>query len=214
MILCTGFVAIFFRPLIDLWLGSRLRSDESLISIMSYDEALDLVWFILMLLLIGGILLEIAQVGTQFLFGMGHVKRYAGIMYAAAVTKFVLSISIVIAVLQVAAGGKPAVETVLLFPASTLLVQVVFFGFIFPRRLVRLTGIRASTYLWSAFGRPILTAVIPLLIASLMVWQIDAWTWPLLIVMVAIVGAVSAPCVLGILIHRDERVRVLGMLRR
>jgi hypothetical protein len=214
MILCTGFVAIFFRPLIDLWLGSQLRTDESLISIMSYNEALDIVWSILILLLIGGILLEIAQVGTQFLFGMGHVKRYAGIMYAAAVTKFVFSISIVIVVLQVAAGGKPAVETVLLFPASTLLVQVVFFGFVFPRRLVHLTGIRGSTYLWNALGRPTLTSVIPLLTGGLMVWLIEDWTWPLLIVMVAIVGAVSAPCVLGILIHRDERMRILGMLRR
>jgi hypothetical protein len=214
MILCTGFVAIFFRPLIDLWLGSRLRSDESLISIMSYNEVLDLVWSILVLLLIGGVLLEVSQVGSRFLFGMGHVKRYAGIMYAAAVTKFVFSISIAIVVLQMAAGGKPAVEWVLLFPASTLLVQLVFFGVVFPRRLVQLTGIHGSTYLWSALVRPTLASVIPLLTGVLMIWQIEVWTWPLLIVMVAIVGAVSAPCVLGILIHRDERMRILGMLRR
>ena len=214
MILCTGCVAIFFRPLIDLWLGSRLRSDESLISLMTYDEALNIVWSILVLLLIGGILLEIAQVGSHFLFGMGHVKRYAGIMYAAAVAKFVFSISIVIAVLQVAAGGELAAETVLLFPASTLLVQVVFFGFVFPRRLVHITGIRGSTYLWSALGRPTLASVIPLLLGGLMIWQIEDWTWPVLIVMVAIVGAVSALCMLGILIKRDERARILGMLRR
>jgi hypothetical protein len=213
MILCTGMVAIFFRPLIDLWLGAQLRSDEALTSLMSYDEALSLVWSIVVLLLIGGIFLEIAQVGSQFLFGMGHVKRYAGIMYAAAATKLVLSISIVFMVLQMAAGKAPAPESVLLFPAATLLVQLVFFGFVFPRRLLNLTQIRVSTYAWCALGRPALAAAPPILSALLIVWLIKDWSWPLLIAMVAVVGLISIPCVLGILIKRDERVRFLEMIR-
>ncbi len=214
MILSTGIVAIFFGPLIDLWLGSRLRNDEALLAVMPYQEALDLAWGMLALLLVGGILLEVAGAGARFLFGMGHVKRYAGIMYAAGGVKFLLSISIMIGVFVYFGDKTPESRAVLLFPAATLLVQLVFFGVVFPRRLVQLTGVGGGTYLWQAFGRPAAAAAIPLAVAGFMVLYIQTWTWPLLVAMLCVVGAVAAPCCLGILMQRDERRRILGMIRR
>ncbi len=214
MMLSTGIVAIFFGPLVDLWLGGRLRKDEALLAVMPYEEALDLAWGMLALLLGGGILLEVARAGSRFLFGMGHVKRYAGIMYAAGLTKLLLSISIVIGIF--AWIGDEALEprTVLLFPAATLLVQSIYFGVVFPRRLVSLTGVSGRTYFGQAFARPAAAALLPLAVAGAMVLVVDTWTWPLLLVMLGIVGAVSVPCSLGILMQREERRRILAMIRR
>lgn len=214
MMLSTGIVAVFFGPLVDLWLGGRLRKDEALLAVMPYQEAIDLAWGMLALLLGGGILLEVAGAGSRFLFGMGHIKRYAGIMYAAGLTKFLLSMSILVGIFAWLGDAEPDPHVVLLFPAATLLVQLIYFGLVFPKRLIHLTGVPGRTYLWQSFGRPAAAAVLPLAIGGAMVLLIDAWTWPLLVVMLGVVGSVSAACFLGILMQPDERRRILSLIRR
>ncbi len=214
MLLCTATVAIFFDPLIDLWLGDRLRNDAGLAAVMPWKEAVDLAWAMLSLLLVGGIFLEVSTAGTRFLFGMGLVKRYAGIMYGAGATKLAAAIGIALWVTMSADGEAPPIESALLFPASTLAIQVVFSGILFPRRLVHVTGIRWGTYLHHAAVRPIAAAVAPTAVGLLFIGLITNWTWGWLILAGAVVGCVTGGSCLVILLTSLERQRVLGLLKR
>ncbi|MEE2907697.1 MAG: hypothetical protein VX527_07675 [Planctomycetota bacterium] len=214
MMLSTGIIVIFFQPLIDLWLGSRLRADPSLAEVMPYEEAVDLVWGILTLLLVGGIMLETATGASKFLYGMGLVKRYAGVMFGAGIAKFI--ISVIIAVIMVRAvtdiSAHPAAS--LLFPAVTLLCQVIFFGILMPHRVIKLTQISVGTWCWHALAKPLMASVIPLGVGVVLIVTIQEWNWPWLVSSILLIGLLCMPSSFFLLLEGSERQRVWNVIGR
>ena len=137
MVISAGVVALFFGPIVDVWLGSRLSKDKELLAIMSYEEAIDLSWIFVVMLLLGGVLMEVCIAGSRFLYGMGLIGKYSGVLFAAGLSKLALAVGATILLLSPwelqFMPDKGSVEAVLLFPATTLLCQLVFFGVLFPR---------------------------------------------------------------------------------
>lgn len=214
MLLSTGVVVLFFRPLINLWLGSRLKADESLLQIMPYEEAIDLVWGMVSMLLIGGVLLETSIAASNFLYGMGLIKKYVGLLFAAGMLKLALSVSAALimffAITDI--GGHP--DAALVFSAITLLCQLIFFGILMPRRIVKLTEIKTSTWWRHVLLKPLMTAAIPMLVGVGLLATVSEWTWWWLIFSIGFVGVLCVPSSLFLLLERDERARFFAIALR
>ena len=214
MLLSTGIIVIFFKPLIDLWLGSRLRQDESLLDIMSYQEAVDLVWGMLSMLLIGGILLESVTAASKFLYGMGLVKKYVGVLFAAGLLKFGLSVSAALIMLYAVTDIGQYPNASLAFSAMTLFCQLVFFGILMPRRIVKLAEISMSTWWWHVLARPFMAAIVPMSAGVILMMSVPTWTWPWLILSILLVGMLCLPSSFLLLLEHEERQRVLKLGNR
>tara|TARA_B100001059_G_scaffold9126_1_gene7503 strand:- start:3623 stop:5236 length:1614 start_codon:yes stop_codon:yes gene_type:complete len=214
MLLSTTLIVIFFRPLIDLWLGSRLKHDASLLEIMPYEEAVDLVWGMLSMLLIGGIFLESVTAASKFLYGMGLVKKYFGILFAAGILKFILSVSAALIMLYAVAGITEDPNVSLVFSGITLLCQLIFFGVLMPRRIVKLVDISMLTWWWNILVRPLMAAFVPALVGVVLMASITEWTWEWLIGSVLLVGMLCMPSSFFLLLERDERQRILKLSNR
>lgn len=209
MIICSGVVAIFFGPIIDVWLGPVMSKDEELLKIMTYREAVDLAWVFVLLLLVGGVLMEVSIAGSRFLYGMGMIGRYSGLLFAAGVSKILLGVSLVVFLLspwEVAwLPDKRAAEVMLLFPVITLLTQIVFFGVLFPRRTLKLAEIPVWRYLKEVWCRPIGAALLPLGVGAVFILFIESWTILNLALTLVGVGLLFLPMIGWVLLTRDER---------
>ncbi len=214
MLLSTGIIVIFFRPMIDLWLGSRLKQDESLLEIMSYQEAVDLVWGMLSMLLIGGILLESVAAASKFLYGMGLVKKYAGVLLGAGVLKFILSVAAAMIMLYAVTDIAEYPNASLAFSGITLFCQLIFFGILMPRRIVKLAEINMSTWWWHVLARPVMAAIVPMMAGVALIVFVGTWTWVWLIVSILIVGILCIPSSFFLLLEREERQRFLNLSSR
>lgn len=214
MLLSTGIIVIFFRPMIDLWLGSRLRQDESLLEIMSYQEAVDLVWGMLSMLLIGGILLESVTAASKFLYGMGLVKKYVGVLFGAGLLKFALSVSAALIMLYAVTDIGQHPNASLSFSAITLFCQLIFFGVLMPRRIVKLAEISMSTWWWHVLVRPLIAAIAPMLVGVILMMSVSTWTWTWLIGSILLVGMLCVPSTFLLLLEREERQRFLKLGNR
>ena len=126
---------------------------------MSYQEAVDLVWGMLSMLLIGGILLESVTAASKFLYGMGLVKKYVGVLFGAGLLKFALSVSAALIMLYAVTDIGQHPNASLSFSAITLFCQLIFFGVLMPRRIVKLAEISMSTWWWHVLVRPLIAAI-------------------------------------------------------
>ncbi|MDG2424761.1 MAG: hypothetical protein P8M22_12385 [Phycisphaerales bacterium] len=214
MMLSTGIIIIFFRPLIDLWLGSRLRMDETLLSVLSYESAIDLIWGILAMLLVGGIMLETATAASKFLYGMGLVKRYAGVLFTSGITKFVVSVLVVVLIINFIPDLETRPDVPLIFPGITLICQIIFFGIVMPHRVTRLTGISVATWCWHAIIKPLMSAVIPLGVGVILILTIQEWNWAWLVSSILLVGLLCMPSSFFLLFEADERKRIWHVIGR
>ncbi|MAT80443.1 MAG: hypothetical protein CMJ29_02205 [Phycisphaerae bacterium] len=214
MMLPTGIILIFFHPLINLWLGSRLKQDDTLLEVMSYEQAIDLIWGILGMILIGGIMLETAAAASKFLYGMGFIKRYAWVLFMAGSTKFLLSVGLVVYVLYVMPDLMSDPIVPYLFPAITLLCQLIFFGLIMPQRVTSLTDVTAWKWVWHTTVKPLISVVIPLGAGVVMLLSIREWSWPLLIISVMVVGLLAMPSSFFLLFEAEERKSIWKLIGR
>ena len=109
---------------------------------------------------------------------------------------------------------KTSLEATLLFPASTLLCQVFFFGFFFPRRLIRLANIPLGQYLTQVWLRPLASVVPSLAVGAIFILFIESWTiWHLFLTFIG-VGLSFIPMVGFILLTPPERKQIIGILQR
>jgi hypothetical protein len=216
MLICSGMVAIFFGPIVDVWLGAAMSKDEALLKIMTYEEAIDLAWIFVLILLVGGVLMEVCIAGSRFLYGMGLIGKYSGILFAAGVSKILLAVSVTVLLLspwELSFLGKGGFEATLLFPASTLVCQLFFFGFLFPRRLLKLARIPVGRYLAQVWLRPLGAVLPPLAGGAIFVLFIESWTlWHLGVTFIA-VGLAFIPMVAFVLLTSEERLQVFHILK-
>ena len=214
MFLSTMVIIVFFEPLIDLWLGGRLESDEELNAIMPFREAVEISWLMLVILVGGGILLEAGTAASKFLFGMGLVRRYAGILVTAGCLKLAISISIVILLKADDSPGSVDYWNSIWLPVGTLFVQVIFFGIVLPLRIVKLTSVTWSLLATNAILRPLLTIAIPSVVALLFLHFLEPLNWYTLIGSLFATGVVSLPSIFFFLLKRSERERVVSKLKK
>ena len=214
MMLPTGIILIFFHPLINLWLGSRLKQDDKLLELMSYQQAIDLIWGILGMILIGGIMLETAAAASKFLYGMGFIKRYAWVLFLAGSTKFLLSVGLVVYVTYLVPSLKADPIVPYLFPAITLLCQLIFFGVIMPQRVMSLTDVTAGKWFWHTTLKPLTSVVIPLGAGLVMILSIREWSWPLLLMSIMLVGLLAMPSTFFLLFEAEERKSIWKLIGR
>ncbi len=180
-LICAIFVGVFAGPFIDVWLGSRLRNDETLLSVMTYPDAVALATTFILILLPGVVLAETHTAATQNLYGMGHIKKYSPAIIAASIFKIVL------ATLWLLAGGGP-----LAIAFSTLIANIAVYGIYFPRLICRLAGLRLSDLVFGAYARPLVSAAVCVTVGLFMRSLFTEWDWPRLILSVAVTGAVYA----------------------
>ncbi|MBG79252.1 MAG: hypothetical protein MK089_06695 [Phycisphaerales bacterium] len=216
MLICSGMVAIFFGPIVDVWLGAAMSKDEELLKIMTYEQAIDLAWIFVLILLVGGVLMEVCIAGSRFLYGMGLIGKYSGILFAAGISKILLAVSVTVLLLspwELSFLGKGGFEATLLFPASTLLCQLFFFGFLFPRRLIKLANVPVGRYLTQVWLRPLAAVLPPLAAGAVFVLFIESWTlWHLGLTFVA-VGLAFIPMVAFVLLTSEERHQFFNVLK-
>ena len=151
---------------------------------------------------------------SKFLYGMGLVKKYFGILFAAGTLKFILSVSAALIMLYAATGITEDPNVSLVFSGITLLCQLIFFGVLMPRRIVKLVDISMSTWWWNILIRPLMAAVVPALVGIVLMASITEWTWEWLIGSVLLVGTLCIPSSFLLLLERDERQRILKLSNR
>ncbi|MCH2134158.1 MAG: hypothetical protein MK116_10450 [Phycisphaerales bacterium] len=218
MLISSGVVALFFGPIVDVWLGSRLSEDPELLAIMSYEEAIDLAWIFVLMLLVGGVLMEVSIAGSRYLYGMGLIGKYSGLLFAAALCKILIGVSLVVLLLSPwelsFLPDKGSAEATLLFPGVTLLCQLLFFGFLFPRRIIKLARIPFGQYLVQVWVRPLGAVSVPLIGGAVFIFFIESWTiWHLALTLIG-VGLLFIPMIGWVLLTRNERERLMGILFR
>ena len=204
---CALLIAVFTPPLIDVWLGDRLREDENLLNVMSYDEAIGLAWSFILILLPSVVLVETSTVATQNLYGMGHIRRYSPILIVGSIIK------IIAATLWLILGGGP-----LSVAWATLAVTVVIYGVLFPRLICRLSGVTARDLVFGVYARPLLATALIAAVAIFQASRFEEWTWTTLIFSVAVSCAAYAatfPLVVATPLERRSIFKVLsGASRR
>jgi len=176
---CAILVGAFTIPFIDLWLGKRLRGDESLLAVMSYQDAVGLVTAYILILLPGVVLAETHTAATQNLYGMGHIRKYSPVLIASA------GIKIVLATAWLLLGGDP-----LSLAWSTLIVNAGVYGVYFPWLICRLTTLTTGDLVLRAYARPLAAGAICAVAAVVMSQSVETWTW------VTLIGSVGATSVL------------------
>lgn len=203
---CAILIGVFTPPLLDVWLGDRLRNDESLLALMSYEDAVSVAWTFILILLPGVVLMETNTAATQNLYGMGHIRRYAPTLIWAAVIKIVLATSWLLL------GGGP-----LSLAYSSLIVNVGVYGVVFPWLICRLTALSARELIIGVYVRPLLAGALILGAADFMLSQFGEWNWPRLIVSIGVacvVYAVTFPLIVTTPFERRAIFRMLGGIGR
>ena len=191
---------------IDLWLGSRLRNDESLLSVMPYADAVALVSAYILILIPGIVLTETHTAATQNLYGMGHIRKYSPALIAAAVFKIAL------ATIWLALGGGP-----LSLAWSTLIANVGVYGLYFPWLICRLTSLTPADLVLHAYARPLAAGAICAAGAVLLFGAFETWTWMTLIGCVGATSVLYALCFPFIVASPPERramFKMAGGVRR
>ena len=167
----------------------------------------------LVVLVTGGILLEVGTAASKFLFGMGLVKRYSGILFGAGIIKAVLSFACM-GVLMNLGTGAAAPEWAIAFPITTLFVQLIAFGIVLPARIVQLTSITWRALMITALIRPV-AMVVPATVVSVgAVALLGTPDWILLGIEFLLTTSVGATTAIFVLLTPDERTRLIGKLTR
>ncbi len=172
-----------------------------------------LIWMMLILLVVGGVLLEIGTAASKFLFGMGLVRGYAWILVSAGLLKACISIGCLIP-LRMLISGEPAPDWATIFPMGTMFVQVLIFGIILPVRVQSLTAVPWSDLVSAGIGRPAAMVLPPTLYAISFACMIPVDTVLTLVAGILTTSAIGGVTVIFILLRPAERERVLGRIWR
>lgn len=203
-----GFVAIssvvivgLFRPIVDVWLGSRLQHDPALLAVMTYDQAVSFARSFVLLLLLGGFVMETVFAGTKVLYGMGLIRKYSLPIVVTGLLKIVASY------LVLRFTGQP-----LLLAWISLICEVLLFGLFIPRVIVRECEVSVGQLLFHAALRPLLAAA-PVAVSCLVVRQfVTTWGILELAIAFAVAGATGAASVGLILMQRAERASAINLI--
>lgn len=212
MLFSTMIVVVYFESLIELWLGSRIEVDRDLAAVLPFDQTVRLIWLMLVVLVAGGVLLEIGTAASKFLFGMGLVRRYAGILFGAGAAKAMLSLGC-LALLMSSDTAEPPPSWAIVFPITTMVVQFIAFGLVLPARIVQLTSVSWRDLGIAAMVRPI-TMVLPATLLSLLLTSLLRHpNWVTLGVELLATVAVGILMAMLVLLEPAERTRVLSRIR-
>ena len=199
--MCTAAVVLLCVPVVDVWLGKELRSDEDLIALMSYDRALLLVAGFTAVLLPSVWFSQAMLVSTKVLYGMGMIRRYSPWMIQAAAAKLVL------AWIGLQFFGAGAMWVVW----STVIAQVWCFGVMFPSLICRVFEMRRAELFAQVYGRPLLTIAAPTAGLFAMTRVVGEWDLRLLVLALVVGGVLYAPGFFFIGLDRNEQRRLLEL---
>jgi len=201
-VFCAILVGAFAAPLIDVWLGDRLRGDERLAEVMSYDAAITLAWTFILILLPGVVLTETHYAATQNLYGMGYIRRYSPAIITAAILK------ITVATVWLLMGGGA-----LVLAWSTLLANIAVYGIYFPRLITQLTGLTYRDLLLGVYARPLASGAVCAGVAATLAIELTDWNWTKLILSVGACCLVYAATFPLIVASPNERRSLVKMAR-
>lgn len=212
MLFSTMIIVVYFESLIQLWLGSRIEVDRDLAAVMPFDAAVRLIWTMLVVLVAGGVLLEIGTAASKFLFGMGLVRKYAWILFGTGLVKAGLSFACFGYLMNLGPDTPPPTWAVV-FPITTMIVQVIAFGIVLPARIVQLTSITWRDLGVAAALRPVAMVAPATLIALLFTAMIDQPGWIILLLQISATVGVGAATAVLVLLEPKERSRILKRIR-
>jgi O-antigen/teichoic acid export membrane protein len=194
---CAVCTAVFTLPLLQVWLGDRIRRDEDLLRVMTYEEAANYLQLLAIVLMSAMALSQPSIAASRVLYGMGLIRAYSPAMLCGA------GIKLVLAMVLLAAGAPPISVAV-----ASLAAQLGLYGWFFPRLIAREVESRRATVYWEGYGRAVLAALPALVVALTLRLSLNEWDWRTLVVAFGATGAVWAPCFLLIGLTRAERSRI------
>jgi len=192
--------AVCAEPLVNLWLGERLTQDESLLELMTGQEALALIGAFVLIITPSTVIAETHTAAAHIFYGMGLIRTYSIPMIVAAIGKIGLATGLL------AATGSP-----LGVVWATLVAQAVLYVAVFGWIIVARCGVPLSRLAFEVYGRGMLAAL-PCAAAGW--WYVDRLsplTIPTLIGAVVVMGAVHGVCFVTLCLSREERGRLLKL---
>lgn len=199
---CAVGASVFTLPILDVWLGERLRADEDLLRLMPYEEAARYLQLLAIVLMSTMVLSQPSIAASRVLYGMGLIRAYSPAMLAASGAKLVLALAAL-------AAGAPPISVAL----ASFAAQAWLYGWFFPRLIARECDAPLREVLWNGYGRAICAALPALAVALALRFGVDRWDWTTLLVSFALTGLAWLGAFYTIALRSSERSRLRELSR-
>ncbi len=204
---CAAGMIAFAGPIMQVWLGKQLESDDKLLGVMTYHEAIRFAWLYIAVMLPGFVLSETHLASSVILYGMGRVREYAPPLIVGSILRVITAVGLM------AAGFAP-----IALAWCSLAFFIAIFGLFFPWLIARTAEEPLSRLAWRVYLRPALS-FIPVVLLGL--WAAEAlgpWTGlrhaPKLALVCISIGAVYAPFAYILCLEPDERSQVRTIITK
>ncbi len=204
---CAVGMIAFAGPIMQVWLGRQLESDEKLLGVMTYHEAIRFAWVYIAVMLPGFVLSETHLASSVILYGMGRVREYAPPLIVGSVLRVVTAVGLM------AAGFAP-----IALAWCSLAFFIVLFGLFFPWLIARTAEEPIARLAWRVYLRPALSFVPVLLLGLWAANTLGPWTGlrhaPKLALVCGSIGVVYAPFAYALCLEPDERAHVRAIISK
>ncbi len=204
---CAAGMIAFAGPIMEVWLGKQLQSDEKLLGVMTYQQAIQFAWVYIAVMLPGFVLSETHLASSVILYGMGRVREYAPPLIVGSILRVIVAVSLM------AAGFAP-----IALAWCSLAFFIALFGLFFPWLIARVTEEPLSRLAWRVYLRPAIS-FIPVVLVG--VWAANAfgpWTGlrhlPRLALVCAAIGVLYIPLAYALVLEPDERAHARAILAK
>jgi O-antigen/teichoic acid export membrane protein len=200
---CIALVVVLTPQLIDVWIGKQLRQDATLLEHMSYQDTVRQIWILAAILLPSVWFSQSMLVSTRVMYATGHNRVFTPTLMAGAGLKIFIAW----------VGLKFFEAGITWIVWSTVIAQVWCCGIAIPRIIKRLYDVPIRSLFVEALLLPVLS-IVPstalLIVASQLV---DRWGLIELMLASVAAGLVYAPSLFLFAMRRDERSRLVGLVR-
>lgn len=204
---CGAVAAAFAGPLIQVWLGKQLSTDDALLDVMSYDQAVHFAWVYIAVLIPGFVLSETHLASSSVLYGMGLVKRYAPVLIGVSVLRVAVAIGLMLA-------GMPPIA----LAWCSFFFFLVAFGAFFPWLTADVAGAPFRRVLWTIYLKPTLSFLPVAGVGAWLATSLGPWTGlahlPKLAACGLAVGLLWLPLAYFLVLTPEERGHIGGIARR
>lgn len=204
---CAAGMIAFAGPFMQVWLGRQLQSDDKLLAVMTYPDAVQFAWLYIAVMLPGFVLSETHLASSVILYGMGRVREYAPPLILGSILRVLVAVGLM------AAGFAP-----IALAWCSLAFFIAIFGLFFPWLIARTAEEPLARLAWRVYLRPALS-FIPVIALGL--WAADAlapWTGvrhaPKLAAVCLAIGVVYAPFAYALCLEPDERAQVRTIIAK
>lgn len=204
---CAAGMIAFAGPIMQVWLGNQLQSDEKLLGVMTYEQAIQFAWLYIAVMLPGFVLSETHLASSVILYGMGRVRDYAPPLIIGSVARVLVAVGLM------AAGFAP-----IALAWCSLAFFIVLFGLFFPWLIARTAEEPLPRFVWRVYARPAISFLPVLLLGLWAAESLGPWTGlrhlPRLGLVCAAIGALYAPIAYVLCLEPDERHHVRAIITK